>query len=127
MLADARGPAENLEPPSAPGRDLRQVLEDQKLRFAEQAQRIAQAFRRTGDVLETDDQEAGTYARWIGSQVDRLSGYLQETGVDDFAAELRALASRRRVAVVGGAALLGYVCYQLLRRSNRRRVEEEAE
>lgn len=93
--------------------DIRAMIEEQKHRFSEQAARLAQVFRQTAAALEGEDREAGRYAHWIGEQAERVSTFLQERRVEDFAARARTLATRKNLLLAGSAAAVGYLCYRL--------------
>ncbi|MBI5440544.1 MAG: hypothetical protein HY900_04950 [Deltaproteobacteria bacterium] len=128
MEASVPEPKEKAESEGGEGcPDFRALLEEQRARFARQAARLGHAFRRTGEALEREDREAGRYARWIGDQAERLSGYLRESHVEDLAKRARGLATRNNLLLVGGAAAAGYLCYRLFARSRKPEVAEEAE
>lgn len=119
----------------AAAKDFRSVLEEQKSRFAEQTEKVAEAFCRAGEHLTSEGHEAGRYARWIGDEIGSLSRFLRERGVEQlakqvrqvggFAGKAKTFASRgnQRWIVVGSAALVGFGLYYFLTKKNSNRDE----
>jgi hypothetical protein len=60
------------------------------------------------------------YAEKASDQVERFSGYLRETDVDEIIDEVRGVARRRPALFLGGAAALGFLATRFLKSSSQR-------
>jgi hypothetical protein len=58
------------------------------------------------------------YADKAADQVERFSGYLRETDVDEIMEEVRGFARRRPALFLGGAATLGFLGTRFLKSSS---------
>jgi hypothetical protein len=95
-------------------------LGESKDRFADQIRTMADAFRRTGQHLESENQQrmAGltdSIARQADQVADYVGNFDPRTARDD----LERLARRQPVVVIGGAFVLGLLGARFFKSSNR--------
>lgn len=94
------------------------ALADQKGVIAEQVDSMAHALRMTANQL--DEQNKGSiarYADWAADGLDRLSNSLRERDLDSLVGQVSDFARRRPVAVIGGAAVAGFLLSRFLKSS----------
>lgn len=94
------------------------ALRDQKGVIAEQVDGMAHALRMTAHQL--DEQNKGTiarYADWAADGLDSLSSSLRERDLDSLIGQVSEFARRRPVAIVGGAAVAGFLLSRFLKSS----------
>ena len=85
-------------------------IESAKGRWADGAERVAEAVDRTADELEGDGA-AGSISQFghsVATLMRQLSGGLRERDVDEFARELGALARRNPGMFLAGSVALGF-------------------
>lgn len=95
-------------------------IDTQKEHAAGSLDAVAQALRQSGDQLRTKQQEplanlAGTAAE----RVERFSGYLRHTDVNDMIRDVEQFARRQPAAFLGGAFTLGVLAARFLKSSGR--------
>ena len=79
------------------------------------------ALRETAQQLRKQGQgPVAQYADKTSDQVERFSGYLRETEVDEMVDEVRGFARRRPGLFLGSAALLGFLGTRFLKSSSQR-------
>ena len=78
------------------------------------------ALRETAEQLRKQGQgSVGQYADKAADQVERFSGYLRETDVDQIADEVRSFARSRPALFLGSAGALGFLATRFLKSSSR--------
>jgi F0F1-type ATP synthase membrane subunit b/b' len=101
------------------GQQVKTQLTNQKQQVAERMTPIQAALRETAQQLRKQDQ--ASYAQYVdkaSDQVERLSGYLRETDVEEMTNEVRSFARSRPVLFLGGAAILGFLSTRFLKSSS---------
>ena len=94
-------------------------LATQKDQTAEQLSPIKTALQETGQQLRNQGQDSvAQYADRAADQVERFSGYLRESDVDDIMDEVRNFARSRPALFLGGAAALGFFGTRFLKSSS---------
>lgn len=94
-------------------------LETQKHQAAQRITPVQMALRETAQQLRKQGQgPVAGYADSASDQVERFSGYLRETDVDEMVDEVRGFARRRPALFLGSAALLGFVGTRFLKSSS---------
>ncbi|WP_374686762.1 hypothetical protein [Promineifilum sp.] len=79
---------------------------------------VAEAVRSTTTELEGQDQQMiAQYGNRIADQIDQVSSYLNNHGVEDMLADAENLARRQPALFLGGAFMLGLVVGRFLRSS----------
>jgi hypothetical protein len=80
---------------------------------------VQSALRETAQQLRKQGQgPVAEYADGAAERVERFSGYLRETDVDDIMDEARGFARRRPALFLGSAALLGFLGTRFLKSSS---------
>lgn len=100
------------------GEQVKTQLANQKHEAAQRMTPIQTALRETGQQLRKQGQgPVAQYADKAADQVERFSGYLRETEVDEIVDEVRGFARRRPPVFLGGAAVLGFLATRFLKSS----------
>jgi hypothetical protein len=101
------------------GEQVKSQLETQKHQAAQRITPVQMALRETAQQLRKQGQApVAQYADQASDQVERFSGYLRETSVDDITDEVRGFARSRPALFLGGAALLGFLGTRFLKSSS---------
>lgn len=101
------------------GEQIKSQLANQKHEAAQRMTPIQSALRETGQQLRKQGQgPVAQYADRAADQVERLSGYLRETDVDEMTNEVRSFARRSPALFLGGAAALGFLATRFLKSSS---------
>jgi len=80
---------------------------------------VQSALRETAHQLRGQGQgPIAQYADKASEQVERFSGYLRETDVEEIVEEVRGVARRRPALFLGGAATLGFFATRFLKSSS---------
>jgi hypothetical protein len=80
---------------------------------------VQTALRETGQQLRKQGQgSVGQYADKAADQVERFSGYLRETEVDEILDEARGFARQRPALFLGSAVALGFLATRFLKSSS---------
>ncbi len=94
-------------------------LATQKDQAAERLSPIKTALQETGQQLRNQDQgSVAQYADKAAEQVERFSGYLRESDVDEIIDEARNFARSRPALFLGAAAALGFFGTRFLKSSS---------
>jgi hypothetical protein len=94
-------------------------LATQKDQAAEQLSPIKTAFQETGQQLRNQGQSSvAQYADKAADQIERFSGYLRESDVEEIMDEVRNFARSRPALFLGGAAALGFFGTRFLKSSS---------
>ena len=94
-------------------------LATQKDQAAERLTPIKTALQDTGQQLRNQNQgSVAEYADKAAEQVERFSGYLRESDVDEIIDEVRNFARSRPALFLGGAAALGFFGTRFLKSSS---------
>ncbi len=98
---------------------VKSQLANQKHQAAQRMTPLQTALRETAHQLRSQGQgPIAQYADRATDQVERFSGYLRETDVDEIIDEVRGLARRRPGLFLGGAAALGFLATRFLKSSS---------
>ena len=101
------------------GEQVKSQLANQKHQAVQRMAPVQTALRETAHQLRQQDQGSmGQYAQKAADQVERLSGYLRETDVDQIVDEVRGFARSRPALFLGGAAALGFFATRFLKSSS---------
>jgi hypothetical protein len=101
------------------GEQVKSQLGTQKHRASQRMVPVQSALRETAHQLRSQGQgPMAEYAEKASDQVERFSGYLRETDVDEIIDEVRGVARRRSALFVGGAAALGFLATRFLKSSS---------
>ena len=94
-------------------------LTAQKRRVAGGVGGIADAIRKTGGTLaENDSVDVRPYLDAAAEQVERLSSYIDERGVDELVEDVEGFARRRPALFFGGALALGFLAARFIKSSD---------
>ncbi len=103
------------------GEQVKSQLATQKHQAAQRITPVQMALRETAEQLRKQGQGSiAQYTDGAAGQVERFSGYLRETEVDQIADEARGFARRRPSLFLGGAAVLGFLGTRFLKSSAQR-------
>ena len=98
---------------------VKSQLANQKHQAAQRMTPLQTALRETAHQLRSQGQgPIAQYADRATDQVERFSGYLRETDVDEIVDEVRGFARRRPGLFLGGAAALGFLATRFLKSSS---------
>lgn len=101
------------------GEQIKSQLANQKHQVAQRMMPVQTALRETAQQLRKQNQDSvGQYADSAANQVERFSGYLRETDVDQMLAEARSFARRKPALFLGGATVLGFLGARFLKSSS---------
>ncbi len=94
-------------------------LANQKHQVAQRMTPIQTALQETAHQLRTQGQgSVAEYADKAADQVERFSGYLRETEVDEMVDQARGFARSRPAIFLGGAVALGFLGARFLKSSS---------
>ena len=101
------------------GEQVRSQLGSQKHQASQRMVPVQSALRETAHQLRSQGQgPMAEYAEKASDQVERFSGYLRETDVEEIIEEVRGVARRRPGLFLGGAAALGFLVTRFLKSSS---------
>lgn len=101
------------------GEQVKSQLANQKHQASQRMMPVQTALRETAQQLRNQGQEPGAeYADKAADQVERFSGYLRETSVDEITDEVRSLARRNSMLFLGSAVALGFLGTRFLKSSS---------
>lgn len=101
------------------GEQVKSQLANQKHEAAQRLTPIQTALRETAQQLRKQGQgPVAQYADKTSDQVERFSGYLRETEVDEIVNEARGFARSRPALFLGGALTLGFLGARFLKSSS---------
>ena len=101
------------------GEQLKSQLENQKHQAAQRMTPVQMALRETAQQLRKQGQgPVAGYTDQASDQVERFSGYLRETSVEEITEEVRGFARRRPGLFLGSAALVGFLGTRFLKSSS---------
>lgn len=101
------------------GEQVKGQLANQKHQAAQRIMPVQTALRETAHQLRNQGQgPSAQYVDRATDQVERLSGYLRDTDVDEIIGEVRGVARRRPALFLGGAAALGFLATRFLKSSS---------
>lgn len=101
--------------------------EDQKDAAARQLSGIAKALRQTSEGLSSEQPAVASYTRSIAGSVERMSKRVEEQDVDSLIGMAEDYGRRQPAAMIGIAALAGFLSGRLLLASGRRRERRGSE
>lgn len=98
---------------------VKSQLANQKHEASQRMTPVQTALRETGQQLRKQGQgSVGQYADKAADQVERFSGYLRETEVDEILDEARGFARQRPALFLGSAVALGFLATRFLKSSS---------
>jgi hypothetical protein len=98
---------------------VKSQIANQKHEASQRMTPVQTALRETGQQLRKQGQEpVAEYADKAADQVERFSGYLRETEVDEILDEARAFARQRPALFLGSAVALGFFATRFLKSSS---------
>lgn len=98
---------------------VKSQLANQKHEASQRMVPVQTALRETGQQLRKQGQgSVARYADQAADQVERFSGYLRETDVDEIVNEARSFARRSPAIFLGGAVALGFLATRFLKSSS---------
>ena len=101
------------------GEQVKSQLGSQKHQASQRMVPVQSALRETAHQLRSQGQgPMAEYAEKASDQVERFSGYLRETDVDEIVDEVRGVARRRPALFLGAAATLGFFATRFLKSSS---------
>lgn len=101
------------------GEQVKSQLANQKHEASQRLTPVQTALRETGQQLRKQGQgSVGQYADKAADQVERFSGYLRETEVDEILDEARGFARQRPALFLGSAVSLGFLATRFLKSSS---------
>jgi hypothetical protein len=83
---------------------------------------VAEAVRQTSYEIGGESQTVSRYGERLAEQLDGISTYLNEKGVEDVLTDLQDFARRQPVVFLGGAFMLGIVAGRFVRSSGGRQL-----
>lgn len=102
------------------GEQVKSQLSNQKHEAAQRLTPIQTALRETAQQLRKQGQgPVAEYADDASDRVERVSGYLRDTDVDEMVNEARGFARRRPAIFLGGALTLGFLGARFLKSSSK--------
>jgi len=105
----------------------RDQIDQRSTQAGEQLSSIAQAVRKSGDELRSQDQQGPARAvDRVSEQAERLSGYLKESDADRILRDVEDFARRQPWALAAGAFVVGLLGSRFVKASSSRRYEEQA-
>ena len=117
LAQQARQQANDLA--SRGGEQVKSQLANQKHEASQRLTPIQVALRETAQQLRKQGQApVAEYADKGSDQVERLSGYLRETEVDEMVDQARGFARSRPAIFLGGAVALGFLGARFLKSSS---------
>lgn len=101
------------------GEQVKSQLDYQKHQAVQRMTPVQSALRETAQQLRRQGQgPVAGYVDQASDQVERFSGYLRETSVDEITDEVRGFARSRPALFLGSAALLGFLGTRFLKSSS---------
>ena len=95
---------------------VKSQLANQKHEASQRMVPVQTALRETGQQLRKQGQgSVAQYADKAADQVERFSGYLRETEIDEIVDEARGFARRRPAVFLGGAVALSFLATRFLK------------
>ncbi len=102
------------------GEQAKQNVGSRMGEVAEELGTVADAVRQTSEELSAQDQAGiARYGTRIADQIESVSSYLNERGVEDVLTDVEDLARRQPALFLGGALMLGILVGRFLRSSGR--------
>ncbi len=83
---------------------------------------VAEAVRQTSYEIGGESQTVSRYGERLAEQLDGISTYMNEKGVEDVLTDLQGFARRQPVVFLGGAFMLGIVAGRFFRSSGARQL-----
>ena len=101
------------------GEQVKSQLANQKHEASQRLTPVQVALRETAQQLRKQGQTpVAQYADRASDQVERFSGYLRETSVDEITDQARGFARSRPALFLGGALTLGFLVARFLKSSS---------
>ncbi len=100
----------------------REQLDTRSTQAGEQVRSVAQAFRKSGEELRTQQQEGpATVVERAADQAERLGGYLEQANADQILRDVEDFGRRQPWLILAGGFALGLLGSRFLKASSQRR------
>lgn len=99
------------------GEQAKTTVDSRMSDVAQELGSVADAVRQTSFEVGGESQTVAQYGERIAEQLDGVSSYLNEKGVEDVLTDLQAFARRQPAVFLGGAFMLGIVVGRFIRSS----------
>lgn len=99
------------------------MAEEERSRLAGRIEGVARALKRTGTEMHDEDDQLSNMADKLGSQVEKLSGWLREHDTRDMLGRVEDFARKQPAIFLGGAFLVGVAAARFLKSSSSRRTD----
>lgn len=109
------------------GEQAKSTVESRKSEVAQELSSVADVVRQTSyEVGAGNSPTIEGYGRRIADQIEGVSSYVDEHGVEDILADAQEFGRRQPAVFLGGAFMLGLVVGRFLRSSGTREYDPEA-
>ncbi len=109
------------------GEQAKQTVDSRMSDVAHEIGSVADAVRQTSSEIGGESQTLSKYGDRLAEQLEGISSYLNEKGVEDVLTDLQDFARRKPVVFLGGAFMLGIMAGRFVRSSGERYHQYEIE
>ena len=109
------------------GDQAKQTVDSRMSDVAQEIGSVADAVRQTSSEIGGENQTLSKYGDRLAEQLEGISSYLNEKGVEDVLNDLQDFARRKPVVFLGGAFMLGIMAGRFVRSSGERDNQYEIE
>ncbi|MCA9865290.1 MAG: hypothetical protein KC410_02235 [Anaerolineales bacterium] len=102
------------------GEQAKQTVDSRMSDVAHEIGSVADAVRQTSQDIGVESQTLSKYGDRLAEQLEGISSYLNEKGVEDVLTDLQDFARRKPVVFLGGAFMLGIMAGRFVRSSGER-------
>lgn len=102
------------------GEQAKTTVDSRMSDVAQELGSVADAVRQTSYEIGGESETVAQYGERIAEQLDGISSYLNEKGVEDVLTDLQDFARRQPAVFLGGAFILGMVVGRFIRSSGNR-------
>lgn len=106
------------------GEQAKQTVDSRMSDAAHELGSVADAVRQTSYEMGGESQTLSKYGDRLADQLEGISSYLNEKGVEDVLTDLQDFARRKPVVFLGGAFMLGIMAGRFVRSSGERYSQE---
>lgn len=99
------------------GEQAKQTVDSRMSDVAHEIGSVADAVRQTSQDIGVESQTLSKYGDRLAEQLEGISSYLNEKGVEDVLTDLQDFARRKPVVFLGGAFMLGIMAGRFVRSS----------
>lgn len=102
------------------GEQAKQTVDSRMTEVGHEIGSVADAVRQTSYEIGDENQTLSKYGERLAEQLEGISSYLNEKGVEDVLDDLQDFARRKPVVFLGGAFMLGIMAGRFVRSSSER-------